>query len=162
MNAQIKVTAVERKEGTAKATGKPWTKFIVHSEAGPKYDTFDAAVANIAYAAVGQVANVEYETTQWGNDLKTFAVANGATPPEPAFVPAPTTIPEAVSQDGPDWERIGRQKTRCALWAALFSSGTLTGMPEIAALTLGVGLVRGAEVDIFTRDAAQAGDEIPF
>lgn len=164
MNAtQVKVTAVEPKEGVSQKTGKPWRKFIVHTEGGAKFDTFDAALANAATGAVGQFAAVTYETTQFGNDLKSLIVQpNGAAPPE-MVAPAPAAYSAPPpSQDGPDWERIGRQKTRCALWAALFSSGTLSGMPEIAALTLGVGLVRGAEVDIFTRDFAQAGDEIPF
>lgn len=157
--ATITVASIERKEGVAASTGKPWTMYRVIAQEGGKYATFDAGLGQQAGAAVGRRANITYETTDKGDNLKSLVIDESA---PAAVVPAVST--QTASGD-PDWALIGIHKTRCALWAALFSGGTLAGIPETAALVMGCALVAGAEADIFGRAPANAPgnlDDVPF
>lgn len=168
--ASVTVTLgqTERIEGVSKTTQKPYTKFVVHSDGG-EFATFDAALADKAFRAPGARATIEYETSKFGNDLKGLVV-DPASPvqaqtvaPTPAAAAIPVT--QVKSGDEPNWDEIGLRKTRCALWAGLFAGGTFAGMPETAALVMGVALVRGAEADIFCRAPAEAPgdfDAVPF
>lgn len=156
--ATITVQGIETKEGTS-AAGKPWKLVRVKAAEGGVYATFDQGLGQQAGAAVGRRANITYETTEKGDNLKSLVVDESA----------PAALPAAVVAQKPngdvDWDRIGLHKTRCALWAALFSGGTLAGIPETAALVMGCALVAGAEADIFNRAPSQAPDDfdgIPF
>lgn len=167
--ASVTVTLgqTERIEGTSKKTGNPFVKFVVHSDGG-EFSTFDAALADKAFRAPGARATIEYETSKFGNDLKGLVVDPASPVQAQTVAPTPQAAPAAPAprpNGDPDWDLIGLRKTRCALWAGLFAGGTLAGMPETAALVMGVALVRGAEADIFNRDPAEAPgdfDAVPF
>jgi hypothetical protein len=159
--ATIKITAAERKEGVSKKTGNPYTKYIVHAEGGGQYDTFDAGLYTIAFGAVGQQATALYEVGQFGNDLKSLVVIEGESIAVSQDFAPPTDRP-AASSDGPDWDLIGLRKTRCALWAALFSGPLLQGLATPEAVTRGIAIVTAAESDTFHRAPAQAEEDIPF
>jgi hypothetical protein len=155
-SATITVASIERKEGVAATTGKPWTMYRVIAQEGGKYATFDSGLGQQAGAAVGRRANITYETTEKGDNLKSLVIDESA---PPVVQPVQST---AKPNGEVNWDLVGLHKTRCALWAALFSGNTLAGMPESQAITTGIGLVRGAEGDIFNRPAAGAEEDIPF
>lgn len=156
LSGTITITAVERKEGVSQKTGKPWTKFLIHGD-GSEYGTFDAALANVAFASVGKRANITWTpgTVEGRNDLQSLIV-------DESSVPVVSPVSDRTPDGGADWDLIGLRKTRCALWAALFNGQTLAGMPLDSAITHGIALVRAAELDVFHRQPAQAEDDIPF
>lgn len=172
--ATIKIKSVETKEG-ASQSGKPWRLFRVEDEAtGTKFSTFDGALGQKAAGAVGQVAQISYETTEKGNDLKALTLgvqpaAQGPVSPPPEITytwPESDGLP-ARKSDGPDWDRIGLQKTRCALWAAVLGNADLKEIPATSVAVFARELVIAAEDDIFNRAAGApaAGvntDDIPF
>lgn len=154
--ATITVASIERKEGVAASTGKPWTMYRVISQEGGKYATFDAGLGQQAGAAVGRRANITYETTEKGDNLKSLVIDGSA----------PATVQPVQSTAKPNgeanWDLIGLQKTRCALWAALFKGPILAGVPSDSAIVTAITLIRAAETYIFTSPAAQPDDDIPF
>jgi len=167
VKTEIKIGAVTRKEGTSKKTGKPWTKYVIHSDADATFETFDAGIAQKAHEHVGQRATVEFEVGQYGNDLKTLELsgANGSFPVE--------QIPSEKTPDGDtDWDLIGLRKTRCLLWAHYLAAAAR----EIPAQSLvaadgtlldgiyktGVRLISCAERDIYHRAPAADTEDVPF
>ena len=146
MEATITLASVERKDGTSKA-GKAYTKFTIHGQDGTKYATFDAGLAELARTNTGKTARVQFDSGQFGNDLKGIVVTNDT--PVPQAPPAKTPTGEA------DWDLIGLRKTRCALWAAAIQANH--SIAEARAL------VMAAESDIFHRAPATGVDsDIPF
>jgi len=156
--AVVTIQAVEPKDGISQKTGKPWRKFIVHTTLGD-YSTFDAGLANIAFQAVGKSAEVTFDVTNFGNDLKSLVVGDNtfANQAEPHTAPASTDT-QTPRGDKPDWELIGLHKTRCALWCAYLSAN---GEKSVE---VGRRLVIAAEADIFRRgdSPAHPDDDVPF
>ena len=56
--------------------------YHIHSEEGGDYKTFDKKLAELAMASIGKPADITFEKTQYGTDLKTMAVLAERTPGE--------------------------------------------------------------------------------
>lgn len=167
--ATITITGVETKSGVS-ASGNAWTLYKVDG-GGAKYSTFDAALGNLALASAGKTAEISFESTEKGNNLKTLTIVAQAAPPSvtppplaspiiPVVVPA-QSWPEsdgfkASNGDAPDWELIGLRKTRCALWAAILSNSSLNVAGADALAAFARELVIAAEKDIFERTGTSA------
>ena len=147
-SATVTIQSVDSKQGVSQKTGKPWTKYEIHTSGGT-FGTFDAAAAEQARNAPGATVAVTYEENQYGRDLKTLMV-------DPSVPPAAHVEPvRAQTQNGAtDWDMIGLRKTRCALWVAAIGAGLNTAEAHAAVLA--------AEVDIFHRPPANATSDVPF
>lgn len=145
--AEIVIESVEPKEGVTSA-GKPWKLYRVKSTAGVAFSTFDRALGDSAFGAVGRRASIKYKTTEKGNDLVSLVVDPES---EPVVAPVRDRAPDGTA----DWDMIGLRKTRCALWAAVFARSDL----DVGAMRA---LVLAAEVDIFHRQPADDLADLPF
>ena len=160
MIAEITIGGVEKREGTSRKTGKPYTKYVVHDEkTGAEYSTFDATIGQRAFEHTGRRGRLDFKVTQFGNDIESLEVLE---PSPPGADPEPVSA--QLSDGSPDWDLIGLHKTRCALWCAFFATlqpSTATAYPE-EIFRVGRRLVELAESDIFHRDPAGPDEAIPF
>lgn len=147
MEATITIKGVETKEGVSQKTNKPWKLFKVKDEQGNFYSTFDQGMGHQAESSLGKVARIGYEQTEKGRNLQSLHITNDTPAPQPVS----TTSPDGQV----DWDRIGLQKTRCALWVAAIGAG----LPVPQARSV----VADAEYDIFHREPANTPEAgIPF
>jgi recombination protein RecT len=58
--------------GTAKATGKPFKKFIIHADDGEKYETFHANLGALMEQTQGKDVAIRSEKGKFGNTLNTI------------------------------------------------------------------------------------------
>jgi hypothetical protein len=166
-SATITVESVQPVEGVSKKTNKPWKKYVVHaSGTGVEFQTFDGTLAQSAYQLVGKRAQVLYDIGQYGNDLTDIRETDAAED----F--------RAVADNGaPDWDLIGLQKVRCALWKELLGPTMVAaterwsaahpdaGQGEFArwVASFGSSLRMAAEADIYSNKRPAVPDDlIPF
>lgn len=162
-SATVTVESVQRVEGISKASGKPYTKYVVHAaNGGGEFATFDGKLCLVAEGLVKKRAVVEYEDSKFGKDLKAIRQADEQADDF-----------RAVTSDGAaDWDVIGLQKVRCALWKEILGPCMAAGLsllpddPNAADVsrlvaTFGTQLRQIAEADIYSSKApAQDGDWI--
>ncbi len=134
--------------------GKPWKKVGLKDANGEFYSTFDAGLGQRVIDLKGQRAEIVWKPSK-NPSFKDLVSAK-------AVEDSPIA---ARAEDGTaDWDLIGLRKTRCLLWAHFLSSAFAANNAEnpIALAQLGVLMVSLAEHDIYHRDPAQPGDDIPF
>ena len=147
----VTIQGVEAKPGVSKKTGNAYTKFDIQTSGGT-FGTFDTALADQARAAVNRTVSVTYEENQYGKDLKSVNVDSSV----PAAAPYVEPVRSVTPSGDTDWDMIGLRKTRCALWAALFSGAADITVEQARAFVI------AAEVDIFHRPPASASSDVPF
>ena len=76
----IKEVVEQTKTQTGAAMKNPL--YHIHSEEGGDYKTFDKKLAELATASIGKPADITFEKTQYGTDLKTMVVLAERTPGE--------------------------------------------------------------------------------
>ena len=159
---EVLVESVTSKSG--EKNGRSWTKYAIKDGNGNWYSTFDGTL--IPDNIEGQRATIEYEVDGKFKNLLSVTVGNG------------TGLPSSQKPDGEaDWDIIGLRKTRCHLWGEFFAGDACQSLialfvkdkpdikpSELAHNLLAVGrdLVRGAEVDVYHREPAEKGDDVPF
>lgn len=75
------VADVRQRTGRNQKSGKPWTKFVIVTEHGDEFSTFDRDVAAAAKSFKGMSAVITYSTNQYGNDLMAIEPASEAAEP---------------------------------------------------------------------------------
>ena len=78
------IESVDTHEGTSKA-GKPYTKHTIKTSHGD-FSTFDKGMAELASSGVGCQAEITFQQSKFGNDLKGIELLVGA---PSAFAPVP-------------------------------------------------------------------------
>jgi len=72
LTAVISIADIRKQTGTNTKTKKPWTKYIVKSNEGVEYGTFDEKIANVVKDSrdAGLKVEITYKTGQYGNDIE--------------------------------------------------------------------------------------------
>lgn len=144
------------------------TVYKLKDQNGREYATFDAGLGNIALGFSGKAATILFTEKQKEKDGRTYTDYY-LDSIEEAKPDTPISNADVVTGNT-DWDLIGLRKTRCALWVAFLQSPLAAKVTAEAATQpladrlygLGAQLVQKAETDIFTRQPAEDGDDIPF